>query len=140
MTQRNVTLHLVLLIRLFWIEIYQGVLQAIPVNLVDEAQKCVNAPERKVILQNISRRTHTRLRYPGAPPPPHPPPPTPPPTPHPPPTPPPTPHPPPTPPPPTPPPPTPRGGTPSSLGPADSKVDGAEKGGSKVDVWAKKGV
>ena len=25
-------------------------------------------------------------------------------------------------------------------GPADSKVDGAEKGGSKVDVWAKKGV
>ena len=28
----------------------------------------------------------------------------------------------------------------SLLGPADSKVEGAEKGGSKVDVWAKKGV
>ena len=25
-------------------------------------------------------------------------------------------------------------------GTADSKVEGAEKGGSKVDVWAKKGV
>ena len=34
---------------------------------MDEAQKCLNAPERKVILQNISRRTHTRLRYPGGP-------------------------------------------------------------------------
>ena len=39
MTQRNVTLHLVLLLRLFWIEIYQGFLQTIPVNLVYEAQQ-----------------------------------------------------------------------------------------------------